>query len=93
MGNAVNMPSAAPARKVVGATAGAGIGAVTANLALWALDDLVFDPKVPDSVPEAVTAFVYVLIPAALSFAGGYFTKRQADELVAPAHRREVGNA
>jgi hypothetical protein len=42
--NTTNMPNRAPARKVVGATAGAGIGGVTANLIIWGLDDLVFDP-------------------------------------------------
>jgi hypothetical protein len=77
----VDMPSARPARKVLGATAGAGIGTVTANLALWALDDLVFEPKVPDSVPEAVNAFVLVVVPIVTAFVGGYFTRRGAGDL------------
>lgn len=81
----VNMPSSAPARKVVGATAGAGVGGVTANLIIWGLDDLVFDPHVPDSVPGAVSAFVITVVPIALSFLGGYLTRRDTDELIAPA--------
>lgn len=81
----VNMPSSAPARKVVGAAAGAGVGGVTANLVLWGLDDFVFDPHKADSVPGPVAAFVITVVPLALSFLGGYFTRREADELIAPA--------
>jgi len=81
----VNMPTAAPARKVVGATAGAGLGGVTASLILWALDDTVFEPHVADSVPGPVSAFVVVVVPLVLSFLGGYFTRREADELIVPA--------
>jgi hypothetical protein len=77
----VNMPTSAPARKVVGASAGAGIGGVTAGLILWALGAYVFDGNVPD----AVSAFVYVVAPLVLSFVGGYVTKRSTDELMVPA--------
>lgn len=77
----VNMPTSAPARKVVGASAGAGIGGVTAGLILWALSAYVFDGNVPD----AVSAFVYVVAPLVLSFVGGYVTRRKADELMVPA--------
>lgn len=77
----VNMPTAAPARKVVGASAGAGIGGVSAGLILWALGAYVFN----GDVPEAVSAFVYVVVPLVLSFAGGYFTRRTTDELIVPA--------
>jgi hypothetical protein len=77
----VNMPTPAPARKVVGASAGAGLGGVSAGLLLWALGATVF----PDGVPDAVSAFVYVVVPLALSFAGGYFTRRSTDELMVPA--------
>lgn len=81
----VNMPTKAPSRKVVGATAGAGLGGVTANLVLWALDDFVFEPHVADSVPGPVSAFVIFVVPVVLSFVGGYITKRETDELIAPA--------
>jgi hypothetical protein len=81
----VNMPTPAPARKVVGASAGAGLGGVTAGLVLWGLDDFVFDPHVANSVPGPVAAFVIAVVPLALSFAGGYFTRRSTDELMAPA--------
>jgi hypothetical protein len=36
-------------------------------------------------VPDAVSAFVYVVAPLVLSFAGGYVTKRSTDELMVPA--------
>lgn len=65
-------------RKVVGASAGAGVGGVTASLIVWALDDYVFDPNVANSVPDAVSGFVLVCVPLALAFVGGYFTKRSA---------------
>jgi hypothetical protein len=81
----VNMPTAAPARKVVGASAGAGLGGVSAGLILWGLDDFVFQPDVANSVPGPVSAFVIAVVPLALSFLGGYFTKRSTDELMAPA--------
>lgn len=81
----VNMATSAPSRKVVGASAGAGIGGVTAGLVLWGLDDFVFEPHVADSVPGPVAAFVIAIVPLVLSFVGGYFTKRSTDELMAPA--------
>lgn len=84
----LNMPSSAPARKVVGATAGAGVGGVTANLIVWGLDDFAFDPDAANSVPDAVSAFIFVVVPLVLSFVGGYFTRRDADELIAPAPQR-----
>ena len=73
----VNMPTAAPARKVVAATAGAGIGTPAAGLIIWALGATVF----PNGVPAEVSAFVIVAIPAALAFLGGYFTRRSAAEV------------
>jgi hypothetical protein len=73
----VNMPSSAPARKVLGATAGAGIGGVTAGLIVWALGAIAF----PDGVPAEVQAFVGVIVPLVLSFAGGYVTRRSAAEV------------
>lgn len=83
--SSLNMPTGTPARKVVGATAGAGLGGVTANLIVWGLDDFVFDPNAADSVPDPVSAFIFVVVPLVLSFVGGYFTRRSADELIAPA--------
>ena len=77
----VNMPTSSPARKVVGASAGAGIGGVSAGLILWALGAYVFH----GDVPEAVSAFVIAVVPLVLSFVGGYFTKRSTDELMVPA--------
>jgi hypothetical protein len=74
------MPTAAPSRKVVGGTAGAGLGGVTASLLLWALGATVF----PDGVPSEVSAFVVFVVPVALAFVGGYFTKRSAGELPVP---------
>lgn len=72
-----DMPTSAPARKVVGASAGAGVGGVFAGLILWALGAYVF----AGDVPEAVSAFVYVIAPLALSFVGGYVTKRSTAEV------------
>lgn len=77
----VNMPSSSPARKVVGASAGAGLGGVTAGIIVWALGASVFN----GDVPAEVSAFVITLVPLALSFVGGYVTRRGAGEVVVPA--------
>ena len=51
MTNTVNMPSGKPSRKVLGATAGAGAGAVTSGLVRWGLDEFVFEPSSPTVCP------------------------------------------
>lgn len=71
--------SKAPVRKVVAATGGAGVGAVLANLVVWGLDELM-DPAIANSVPEPVSTAVYVLVPMAVAFLGGYFVKRAPGE-------------
>lgn len=81
MTDTVNMPTAAPSRKVVGATTGAGLGAVAGQLVVWGLDEWVFDPAIEGSVPEPVAAFVLLAVPLLLAFAGGYFTRRKVSEL------------
>ena len=79
-----DMPTSAPAQKVVGASAGAGIGGVFAGLILWVLGAYVFN----GDVPEAVSSFVYVAIPLVMSFVGGYVTKRSAAEVRATVNDR-----
>lgn len=86
----VNMPTSNPSRKVVGATGGALIGTATANLLLWGLDDYVFDPDVASSVPGPVEAFIMLVVPTALTFIGGYFTKRAASEVPAAGPNEEL---
>jgi hypothetical protein len=81
-----NMPTAAPARKVVASTAGAGVGVVSAQLVVWGLDEYVFEPEVASSVPGPVEAFVMLVIPLVLAFASGYLTPRASSELQ-PQHR------
>jgi hypothetical protein len=62
------MASAAPVeRKVQASTAVAGVSGLT----LWALGTWVFKGDVPD----AVTAFVYLAVPAVLTFAAGYLAR------------------
>lgn len=87
MSDTVDMPNGNPSRKVVGATVGAGSGAVVANLLLWILDDYAFDPSVADSVPAQLVAFVIFIVPVVLAYVGGYITKRSAAELAPPEHR------
>lgn len=84
MTDTVNMPSGNPSRKVTGAAVGAGAGVVTANLITWGLDDLVFEPDVVNSVPGPVEAFVLFVVPVALTWIGGYLTKRSAAEVLPP---------
>lgn len=84
MAETVDMPSGNPSRKVLGATAGATGGVVVANLVEWALDDYVFQPHVASSVPGPVEAFVMFIVPIALTFLGGYLTKRGANEITPP---------
>ena len=81
MSDTVNMPDARPARKVVGATGGAAVGLVSSQLVVWGLDEYVFEPDVVNSVPGPVEAFVLLIVPLALTFVGGYFTKRGKHEL------------
>ena len=50
--------------------AGTGAAAVS-GLALWALGTYVFRGGVPD----VIVSWVYVLVPAALTFAAGYLAK------------------
>lgn len=84
MADTVDMPSGNPSRKVVGATAVGGAGLIVGNLVEWGLDDYVFQPKVHDSVPGPVTAFVVYIAPIALTFLGGWLTKRSAAEVAPP---------
>jgi hypothetical protein len=50
----------------------AGTGAAAASgLALWALGTYVFKGGVPD----VIVSWVYVLVPAALTFTAGYFAR------------------
>lgn len=72
----VDMPSAAPARKVVAGT----VGAAVAGFLLWLLSKYVFD----GDTPEPVQALVALGVPALLTFAAGYLTKRKASELDTP---------
>lgn len=76
------MPTAGIARKVQGATLGAGAGGVVSGLVLWALDDYAFDPDVAGSVPEPLTAAVLFFVPVVLTLVGGYFTKRGLEEVI-----------
>jgi hypothetical protein len=79
-----NMPTSAPSRKVVAATGGAGAGAVTAGLILWALDSYVFSGGVPDPV----SAFVLFFIPTVLAYLVGYLTTRGPEEVEQPVAER-----
>ena len=56
---------AAPVEKKVQASTGA---AAVSGLALWALGHYVFK----GSVPDVVASWVYVLVPAVITFAAGY---------------------
>src|SRR6185312_10831390 len=69
--------AAAPIERKVTASTGA---AAVSGLALWALGHYVFKSGVPD----VVASWVYVLVPAAVTFAAGYLAKH-TDRLVATA--------
>jgi hypothetical protein len=62
--------------KVQASTAAAAVS----GLALWALGHYVFRSGVPD----VVASWVYVLVPAAVTFAAGYLAKH-TDRLAPPA--------
>jgi hypothetical protein len=59
---------AGPVERKVQASMGA---AAVSGLALWALGHYVFKGGVPD----VVTSWVYVLVPAVLTFAAGYLAR------------------
>ena len=59
---------AAPVETKVQAATGA---AAVSGLALWALGHYVFKTGVPD----VVASWIYVLVPAAITFAAGYLAK------------------
>lgn len=80
MTTTTDMPTSQLARKVQGATIGAGAGGVVSGLVLWLLDDYAFDPSTAGSVPEPLVAAVLFFVPALLTLAGGYFTKRGLEE-------------
>jgi hypothetical protein len=66
-------------KKVTASTATAAV----CGMALWILGRYVFKGDVPD----VVTSWVYVLVPGALTFLAGYFTKHtpRPDVNVTPA--------
>ncbi len=78
------MPRGVVARKVYGATGGGLVGAVTSDLILGLLDDHVYDPSQPGSVPVYISAFIIVFVNGGLTLLGGYITKRGYDEVPAP---------
>ena len=69
----VNMPDSTPSRKVVAASS----AAVVSGFVLWLLDVYVFKGE----TPEPVVLLVMLVVPAALTFAAGYVTKRSVGEL------------
>ncbi len=75
-----NMPPGVVSRKVYGAAGAGTLGVVTSDLVLGLLDDHVYDPTTPGSVPGYIAAFIVVAIQLAFTFTGGYFTKRGRDE-------------
>ena len=78
--------------KVKAATGGSIIGTALAGAIVWFLDAVVFKAG---PVPDPVVVFVWVLVPAGLTLAGGYLarhTPRPAasatgERLVLGAHR------
>lgn len=68
-----DMPTAAPSRKVVAATT---VAAVT-TFVLWVLNEYVFS----GDVPAPVAGLVALIVPAALTFAAGYITRRSTSEV------------
>ena len=69
---------AAPVEKKVTASTGA---AAVSGLALWALGHWVFK----GSVPDVVASWVYVLVPALITFAAGYKAPHTHRPLTRPA--------
>jgi hypothetical protein len=62
---------AAPVERKVQASTGA---AAVSGLALWALGHYVFKAGVPD----VVASWIYVLVPAVITFGAGYLAKHTA---------------
>lgn len=73
MAQTVNMPNGTPSRKVVAAST----GAVVSGFVLWLLDAYVFE----GATPEPVVLLVMLVVPAVLTFAAGYVTRRSVGEL------------
>lgn len=79
--NTVDMPTAAPARKVVAASTAAAV----TTFVLWLFSEYVFH----DGVPAPVAGLIALAVPAGLTFLAGYITRRSAAE-VAPTEPRQV---
>jgi predicted membrane protein len=58
--------------KVTAATGGSAIGVALAGLVMWLLDTYAFTTS---SVPDAITAVVWAVIPVGLTFLGGFSAK------------------
>lgn len=79
-----------PTSKVVAATAGAGVGSVLANLALWALGvaawgaggDAQGATEAVAAVPWPVAATVLTIVPAGFAFVSGYVKRSGRFEVV-----------
>jgi hypothetical protein len=62
-------------RKVQAGTAGAGVGASVAALALWLVDRYVYTPGTTGDVPEALSGLITVGVAAAVAYAAGYLAR------------------
>lgn len=69
----VNMPTAAPSRKVVAASTTAAVS----GFVVWILGAYVFRGE----VPVEVAGLVLVLVPGVLSYVAGYMTRRSSSEV------------
>lgn len=66
----VNAASKTPQKKVVAATAGAGVGAAVSVVLVW-----VIEASAKIDIPETVELAVPIIIGTALTFAAGYFKR------------------
>lgn len=66
----VNAPSSRPQKKVVAATAGAGIGAAVSVVLVWAIE-----ASANIDIPESVELAIPIIIGTALTFVAGYFKR------------------